>query len=206
MVSYAAFVFSSFDPLPHLSFFWCLWKVVLGENGISWVSSLIQLIFVISKSKGLSEILWDIHTSTYQICRIEKKINRTTTFHKWIFNLTPEDKDILKILWKREIAQFLLFSTIFCYLLLDFHVKTGTRFSLRDKQLFEISKVEITKANCISIWKVCFSWQYLVNFSISTPSYSSLSLKNTPLSDFIAAHADLGQSCLLITRFLASLK
>ena len=28
---------------------------------------------------------------------------------------------------------FLLFSTIFCYLLLDFHVKTGSRFSLRDK-------------------------------------------------------------------------
>ena len=31
------------------------------------------------------------------------------------------------------------------YLLLDFHVKTGTRFSLRDKQLFEISEVEITR-------------------------------------------------------------
>ena len=40
--------------------------------------------------------------------------------------------------------QFLPFSTIFCYLLLDFHVKTGTRFSLRDKRLFEISEVEIT--------------------------------------------------------------
>ena len=37
---------------------------------------------------------------------------------------------------KRE--QFLLFFTIFCYLLLD-HVKSGTGFSLRDKQLFEIS-------------------------------------------------------------------
>ena len=37
-----------------------------------------------------------------------------------------EIRDILKILWKRgEIApleQFLLFSTIFCYLLLDFHL------------------------------------------------------------------------------------
>ena len=52
--------------------------------------------------------------------------------------MTPEYRDILKILWKRgEIApkeQFLLFSTIFCYLLLDFHVKTGTIFSLRDKR------------------------------------------------------------------------
>ena len=51
--------------------------------------------------------------------------------------MTPAVRDILKILLKRgEIApkeQFLLFSTIFCYLLLDFHLKTGTRFSLRDK-------------------------------------------------------------------------
>ena len=44
--------------------------------------------------------------------------------------------------------QFLLFSTILCYRLLDFHVKTGTRFSLRDKRLFEISEVEITRVDC----------------------------------------------------------
>ena len=68
-------------------------------------------------------------------------------------NWTLEVRDILKILWKRgEIApeeQFLLFSTIFFYMLLDFHVKVGTRFSLRDKRLFEISEVEITRVNCI---------------------------------------------------------
>ena len=60
---------------------------------------------------------------------------------------------MLKILWKRrEIApeeQFLLLSTIFCYLMLDFYVKTGIRFSLRDKQLFEITEVEITRVDCI---------------------------------------------------------
>ena len=39
-------------------------------------------------------------------------------------------------------------STIFCYLMLDFHVKTGSRFSLRGKRLFEISEVEITTVNC----------------------------------------------------------
>ena len=81
------------------------------------------------------------------------KINRTTTFHKWLFHLTPEGRHILKILWKwGEIApreQFLLFSTIFCYLLLDFHIKTGTRFSLRDKLLLETSEVEITRVNCM---------------------------------------------------------
>ena len=53
---------------------------------------------------------------------------------------------LLKILWIRgEIApqeQFLLLSTIFSYLTLDFYVKTRIRFSLRDKQLFEITEVE----------------------------------------------------------------
>ena len=53
-------------------------------------------------------------------------MNRTATFNKCICNLTPEVRDRLKILWKSgQIApkeQFLLCSTIFCYLLLDFHV------------------------------------------------------------------------------------
>ena len=61
---------------------------------------------------------------------------------------------MLKILLKRgEIAleeQFLLLSTIFCYLMLDFYVKTGIRLSVRDKRLFEITEVEIKRVNCIS--------------------------------------------------------
>ena len=44
---------------------------------------------------------------------------------------------------------FLLFSTIFCCLLLDFHVNSGTRFLLRNKQIFEISEVEIKRVDCI---------------------------------------------------------
>ena len=40
------------------------------------------------------------------------------------------------------------FSIIFCYLLLAFHVKTMIRLSLRDKRLFEISEVEITRVYC----------------------------------------------------------
>ena len=68
--------------------------------------------------------------------------------------LTPEVRYILKTLWKRReivpMEQFLP-STIFCYLLLDFHVKIGTRISLWDKRLLEISKVEITRMDCISI-------------------------------------------------------
>ena len=41
---------------------------------------LIESNLVISNSKGLSEILRDIRNSTYQICRIEEKLNRTTYF------------------------------------------------------------------------------------------------------------------------------
>ena len=44
--------------------------------------------------------------------------------------------------------QFLPLSIIFYYLMLDFYVKTGIRFSLRDKRLFEITEVEITRVDC----------------------------------------------------------
>ena len=47
--------------------------------------------------------------------------------------------------------QFLLSSTMFCYLMLDFYVKTRIRFSLRDKRLFEITEVKITRVDCISV-------------------------------------------------------
>ena len=65
---------------------------------------------------------------------------------------------MLKILWKRgEIApeeQFLLLSTIFCYLILDFYVETRIRFSLRDKRLFEITEFEITRLDCSLVMKL----------------------------------------------------
>ena len=65
----------------------------------------IQLTLIISNSKGLSKILRDIRTSTYQICRLEEKINQTTAFNKCICNWTLAVRDMLKILWKRgEIA------------------------------------------------------------------------------------------------------
>ena len=64
---------------------------------------------------------------------------------------------MLKILWKRgKIApqeQYLPLSTIFYYLMLDFYVKTGIRFSLRDKRLFEITEVEITRCRLYSLAK-----------------------------------------------------
>ena len=47
--------------------------------------------------------------------------------------------------------QFLLLSIIFCYLMLDFFVKSGMRFSLQDKQLFKITEVKITRVDCINV-------------------------------------------------------
>ena len=99
---------------------------------ISRVDYYIQSPLVILKSMWLTETLRDIRTSTYQICRIEENTYRTTKFHKWTCNLTPLVRNMLKILWKRrEIApkeQFLLLSTIFSYLMLDFYVNTKISF------------------------------------------------------------------------------
>ena len=65
----------------------------------------IQSTLAISNSTGLSEIVRNIRTSTYQICRIEEKLIRLTTFNKYMCNWTLEVRDILEILWKRgEIA------------------------------------------------------------------------------------------------------
>ena len=40
---------------------------------------------------------------------------------------------------------------LFCYLLLDFYVKTGTRFSPRDKRIFEITRVDCVRFELVSI-------------------------------------------------------
>ena len=62
--------------------------------------------FLLTKTNGLSEILPDIRTSTYQICRIEKKINRKITFYKLLCNLTPETRDLLKMLCRRHFVTY----------------------------------------------------------------------------------------------------
>ena len=80
---------------------------------------------------------WDIHTSTYQICRIEEKINRTTALHKWTCNLTPEVRDILKILWKRgEISSFSQYFIVICFPCLNRDQIFTSRWAvIRDKQI-----------------------------------------------------------------------
>ena len=61
----------------------------------------IQSTPVVSKSKGLSKILRDIRTSTYQILKIEEKefeqLHLTNLYVIGLLKL----RDISKILWKR---------------------------------------------------------------------------------------------------------
>ena len=100
----------------------------------------IQSTLVISNSKGLSEIFRDIRTSIYRICRIEKKIIRTTTFNKFICNWTLEVTYSENIVEKRRNCNFSsvpqYFSPVVRFLCLD----RDKIFSLRDKRLFEISE------------------------------------------------------------------
>ena len=55
--------------------------------------------------------------------------------------------------------------------MLDFYVKRRTRFSLRDKGIFEIIEVEITRVDCICIWQwllyMCLPSKILRNKSSS---------------------------------------
>ena len=62
----------------------------------------------------LSLSLSSSHSLKYFKISVHRLIrsDRTNTFHKWIFNLSPEDRDILKILWKRGEAISPLFHNI----------------------------------------------------------------------------------------------
>ena len=104
----------------------------------------LQSTLIISKSKGLSEILRDICTSTYQICR--KKIKQ---LHLRISNLTPEARDIMKYCGKEE--KLLLRSNFSSFPQYFTCCRFPSTFSLWDERLFEISEVGIRRAN----W-VCF--------------------------------------------------
>ena len=140
-----------------------IWR---SDTKTDWIAARenVQSTLVISKSKWLSKILRNIHSSTYQICRIEDKVNKckTTFHHDYVIKLLK-----LYRYWKycgKEEKLLLLFSTIFCYLLLDFRIKTWTRFSLRVKRLFEISEVDITRVDCTSSHyaqrSLCTTWVF----------------------------------------------
>ena len=81
----------------------------------------------------------------------------------------------------------LLFSTIFCCLLVDLCVTTGTRFSLRDKRLFEISEFEITRVDCNSIFTKNSTFRSTIERG-SSNEYESISVVN---GDFYNARTRL---------------
>ena len=84
------------------------------------------------------------------MCRTEENTKRTTKVPKWTCNLTPLIRNICwKYCGKGEKlllrSNFSPYPQYFFYLMLDFYVETGIRVSLRDKRLFEITEVEITR-------------------------------------------------------------
>ena len=53
-----------------------------------------------------------LNTSRY----LYQKINRTATFHKWLCNLTPEVRNILKLLWVcKQWSSFFEFRCFVCF-------------------------------------------------------------------------------------------
>ena len=77
------------------------------------------------------------------LVKVTEKPSRTTN--------SVSAKNVENIVERGKIApeeQFLSLSTLFYYLMLDFYVKTGIRFSVRDKRLFEITKVDIRRVEC----------------------------------------------------------
>ena len=122
-------------------------KVYIDEDGIEYSR--------LSSSRTPRDSLKYIEIPVVRHIRfpeLRKKINLTIKCPKFICNLTPLHKIyILKLFWKRE--KLLLKSNFssypqYFYLLLSFYVRTGTRISLRDKRLFEITEVEITRVDC----------------------------------------------------------
>ena len=79
----------NFVEIGHESVSIAIFPFELIKKGQSSVTEKIQSTLVILNSKGLSEIIRDIRTSTYRICRIEeKKMIRTITFNKCMCNWT----------------------------------------------------------------------------------------------------------------------
>ena len=95
----------------------CGWKMITNElHQEKWVLTAYadkegpdQPTHTVNSHLEAQETLWNtlryLYIDISDLQKWGKKIIQTTTFHKWICNLTPENRDILKILWKRgEIA------------------------------------------------------------------------------------------------------
>ena len=68
----------------------CCHILAFNGTGIKMTGGLKPVLF----ARSLTIVFW----STYQICRICRTWNWSTTFHKWICNLTPEARVLFKVL------------------------------------------------------------------------------------------------------------
>ena len=104
----------------------------------------LQSTLVSPNYNGLSKILWYPYREISDLQNWGKNKSNNhirsigghmlLTFHKWICNLTSEVRNILKILWKRGAISPLIHNILLPV-------------SPRDKWLFEISEVEITRVD-----------------------------------------------------------
>ena len=115
-----------------------------------------------SRYLELQGTLWN--TSRYPYFDISdlrnwgKQLIEQPPLTEWTCNLTPKLEIYWKYCGKEEKlllrSNFSSFPQYFYCLLVDLCIKTGTRFSLRDKRLFEISEFEITRVDCISFLRI----------------------------------------------------
>ena len=108
----------------------------------------VQSTLVISNLVGPSETLRDIRISTYQIFRIAENTNRQINFtNEYVIRLLYLEIYIENIVEKGRNCSRGAISPLIDNILLPY---TWTRFSYREKRLFEISEVEITRVDCSS--------------------------------------------------------
>ena len=117
-----------------------------------------------------------------------RKKNRTTTFNKYICYWTLEIRDILKnIVEKRRNCSLGAISPLFYNIFLpvvSFLCLGRDQISLRDKRLFEISEVEITRVNCV--------------FKLKTGSNEPRLTSHRCWVNDVSLFSDWHQSCVII--------
>ena len=126
-----------------------------------------------SLSRNPRDYLNYFETSTYQICRIEDKINQNNTFHKWICNWLQK----LEIYWKycekeeklclrTNICSFPQYFVTCCKI---FMFKQEPEFHFETSGYWRSSKVELTRVVCI-MWiphlnvELCYLFSYNIMY------------------------------------------
>ena len=136
--------------------FWATWAIFWNLYFLSislfrilsrWEYSRLSL----SRSRRDPLKHFEISVLRYIRCAVLRKYQSNKQISQRNMNLTPLVRNICrKYCGKERQEQFLLLAIISCYLMLDIYVKTGIRFSLREKRLREITEFEITRVDYVS--------------------------------------------------------